>query len=320
MEQLDDYVEQLDKTSYGRGDYDKYYIDCAKANTQSIEVQELLKNTKRPEIAILHAIATDDIIQKKRHIVVKISDYKQHNSMAEKEFEVGHRLHELGLSGFIKFICLFQCYDDTSKQFRKTKEQEQPLSTAIHICNAKNKTDVNYKHVLVMPYIPNGSIATYGWMDNFEILKSISIHTVLTLANAFDKTGFIHNDLNWGNILFKKTTIGQITYTFSKTTLTVPTNGYKVVIADFEKVLWVKNNNYLFWTNILMFFMRTNITNPVGKFIRWQTNEIIQFIDKMIVNHKPVVNIVKLIPLIQISSFTIYNIENVPQYDPNIFG
>ena len=138
--------------------------------------------------------------------------------MAEKEFDVGRKLHESGFIGFIKFICLFQCYDDTSKQLRKTKEQEPPSYTTVRICNAQNKTSVNYKHVLVMPYIPNGSIATYSWIDNFEILKSISIHTVLTLANAFDKMGFIHNDLNWGNVLFKKTTVEHITgreYLFS---------------------------------------------------------------------------------------------------------
>ena len=318
-----DAIELLEKSSYGRGDYDKYYIDCNmySSDSKQIETQEILQNTQNKDVAILHAVATDENIGRNRHIVVKISGVKQHNSMAQKEFHVGHLLHQFKLSGFMRFICLFPCFDDTSRTSSKMKERAPPVSSNIQICNAKDHIPSNYKHVLVMPYIPNGSIARYEWTtDNLGLLKTIAIHTILSLANAFDKTGFLHNDLNWGNILFKKTTIREITYEFDGATITVPTNGYKVVISDFEKVYWEPDNRRVFWTNILMFFTRADITNTAEQLIVWQKSKIEEFVIEMKDGDKPVRKIVKLIELIHKSMFDISDMTPTKPYDPNVYG
>ena len=318
-----DAIELLEKTSYGRGDYDKYYIDCSRYSSDSkhIKGQEILQNTQNKDVAILHAIATDDSIGRNRHIVVKISGFQKHNSMAEKEFQVGHQLHQFKLSGFMRFICLFPCFDDTSRTSSKMKERAAPVSTDIQICNAKDHILSNYKHVLVMPYLPIGSIARYEWtVDNLELLKTIAIHTILSLANAFDKTGFLHNDLNWGNILFKKTTIREITYDFDGVTITVPTNGYKIVITDFEKVYWEPDNKRAFWVNIYMFFARADITNTAEQLIVWQKNKIEEFVIEMRDGDKPVRKIVKLLELIRKSVFDISDMTPTKPYDPNVYG
>jgi hypothetical protein len=306
-------VEQLHKSSRGHGDYDKYYIDCVAYKSQSIKVHELLKITNRPELIILHAIATNDDIKKHKHIVVKISDYTQPNSIAKTEFQTGKILYTNKLDGFIKFICIFPCYDDTNKRLQKTNE---PIT---EICNATHN-NINHKYVLVMPYIQNGSIAGYEWTNkNVELLKSIIVHTVLSLASAFVKTGFLHNDLHWGNILFTTTTVRKITYVFGETTVSVKTSGHKVVITDFEKVSWENGNRYLFWTNILMFIARFDITNTPGKLFVWDDNEIRLFIKNMRDETQSIDKVLQLIQLIENSSFDISDMKPKIPYNPNIF-
>ena len=309
-------MEQLVKDTKGSGKYDKYYIDCSHyaVNPKSIEVLELIKNMERPDVAILHAIATDDT---NRHIVVKISN-NQSNSMVEKEYEISNALYRGRLSGFIKHLCIFKCYDDTTRFFKKTRGHAAPTPTTHQICNADTQNATTNKHVLVMPYIRGGSLEDYNWtVDKLDLLKSLVIHTILSLATAFDKLGFIHNDLHWGNVLFKPTTVTEITYTIGTREITIPTGGYKVVITDFEKSAIGTTDIRFFWRNIRKFlYSGVSFDNNDGDTITWNHKDIILQIERCIEQSTTLDDVIKLLPKIQKSVFDVWN---APVYDPNVF-
>lgn len=77
----------------------------------------------------------------------------------KKEYEYGKILEHI--PGFIRFICLYECYDDSSDRLPR------------RICVGE-KIDVNKKTVLLMPYYKLGSIRTYHWkLTEVSILKSL---------------------------------------------------------------------------------------------------------------------------------------------------
>jgi hypothetical protein len=316
-------MEQLVKDTKGNGKYDKYYIDCSHyaTNPKSIEVLELIKNMERPDVAILHAIATDDTIKKKnRHIVVKISNARDNhsNSIIEKEYEISNALYKSHLPGFIKHLCIFQCYDDTTRFFKKTREHAAPTPITHQICNADTKNATTNKRVLVMPYIRGGSLEDYNWTaDNLDLLKSLAIHTILSLATAFDKLGFIHNDLHWGNVLFKSTTVSETAYILGTREITIQTGGYKVVITDFEKSVIGTTDTKLFWRNLRKFlYSGVSFDNKDGETITWNHKDIILQIESYIEQSTPPNDVIKLLPKIQKSVFDIWKPESAPVYTP----
>jgi hypothetical protein len=67
---------------------------------------------------------------------------------------MGELLLSKNITGFIKYICLFSCYDNSTIQAKK--------ETNIQICNAEH-IPANKKDVLVMPFIRNGSIENHHW-------------------------------------------------------------------------------------------------------------------------------------------------------------
>ena len=312
-------MEKLIKKRYtGRGSGDKYYVDCSQyaENSESLEMKNLLKNTKKPDVAILKALATNETIKKKnRHIVVKISRTKVDASkeyMAIKEYRIGESLKNI--SGFIQYICLFACFDDTNTKFDSINAGENPIPVETKICSATEKIDENWKYVLVMPYIQEGSLESHNWTsNNVELLKNLMIHTILSLINAFETVGFVHNDLHWGNILFKRTKMKEIQYEFTNNKqMTFQTMGYKVVIMDFEKSYIGENNPVLLWVNLLTFFQKiAGLQNENNEMIIWYNKKVISMIENMI-NKKMSVdnnNIVKLIKLINDSNIEFVDIR-----------
>ena len=296
-------MDLLNKNRNSSGNDDKYYIDCSKIDASSIEPIEIIKNKKftsrnRFDTIILHAITQNELIKKNfRHIVVKIGRTKSGREyMAEKEFAIGKRLY--GMKGFVKFLCIFSCNDDTSN--KGTQEEVQ-------ICASNNSNDV----VLVMPYIKEGAMHDYEWsIDKIPFMKSLIVHTTLSLTEAFIKIGFIHGDLHWGNILFKKTNTTEIMYEIGEKRFPVLTNGYKVVIMDFEKSLTDNHQNDLFWYNLKSFVTFEKTTD--NQFIYWRNDKIISFIERMAdTNQHPVNKIEQLIQLIDDSIFKVIQIKNI---------
>ena len=320
-------MEQLIKKRYrGRGGGDKYYIDCSRyaENSNSIEIQTLIKNTRTHNVAILKAIATDETIKKKnRHIVVKISrtkDVKTKEIMAYREYRIGKALENI--PGFIKYICLFGCYDDTNGKFEPIEAGEKSVTITTKICNATDHVEENWNYVLVMPYIKEGSLDSYNWTkDNISLLKNLIIHTVLSLATAFEKVCFIHGDLHLGNVLFKKTKLHEIKYELENgNKIVVPTMGYKVVIMDFEKAELDKKDTYHFWDD-LNFFLRNidGLKNNMNEAVDWDNSAIVtQFTKNMRKNRTHVNNVIELVQMIEYSQMEIVEIQPQLQYDPNV--
>lgn len=308
-------MARLVKHRQSSGNDDKYYIQCShwSENASSIKINELVKSNSN--VAILQAIATDDTIRKKnRHIVVKISRVSSHS--AEHEHEIGSQLQ--GFPGFIKFLCMFPCFDDTSTKNTETKEDEAPRQITTPICQA-TKTPYNRKHVLVMPYIHNGSLLRYNWTNrNSELLKCLVVHTILSMTNAFIHMGFIHRDLHWGNVLFKRTTQEFITYDIKPVSLKVPTNGYKVVIMDFEKSQVGHTDVALFWEDI-RFFIRCSITkNNDGECIDWDIDSLHDKVRDMKRDRSSIEEINDIIIKVYDTTFVAIPLSPPPKpYDPN---
>jgi serine/threonine protein kinase len=279
-------MELLTKNHNSLGNDDKYYIDCSKIDTSSIKPIELVKhnpitNRNRFDTVILHAITQNDIIKKKnRHIVVKIGRTKTDNQyMAQKEYAIGKQL--VGINGFIKFLCIFSCYDDTTQNLSTT---QTPIPTNIPICTSENKKDE--KFVLVMPYIKEGSMQDYSWtINNIEFIKILIIHAVLSLTEAYIKIGFIHGDLHFGNILFKKTTKHKIVYEIGEKKIPFETHGYKVVLMDFEKSVTGSNQHELFWSKMRR-AMIFDITTA-DSHIYWKNDKALTFIERMTETKQP---------------------------------
>ena len=286
----------------------KYYVDCKNENIP-IEPKEIVKYTSYPDVSIIRAVTKDDTI-KKRHIVVKISSFPV---ALPSEFDIGSQLYKL--PGFIKYICEFQCYDDTNNKMRKTRPNTFPVSINTTLCMADKTVAANHKQVLIMPYIQEGSMEGYNWTpENLDLLTTVIKHVVLSLANAYIKVGFIHNDLHWGNILLKKTKTTEILY--DCISIGIPTNGYKVVIMDFEKAQLKSTQHDLFWSNLKLFlrFDRMSVDN---QFISWNNDKIITFVQRMMsMRISPVNTIGELVLLIDKSTFNVIRSTQI-KYDPD---
>ena len=323
-------MHRLWKKRYGnRGGGDKYYIDCSHyaENSDSIEVKSLLRYISDKNVSILEAVMKDETINSKyRHIVVKIGES---NSITKTEYENGETLKNL--NGFIKYICLFSCFDDTSDKLKNTKpksrrislQNEAVLPKETKICNAE-KIDENIKDVLVMPYIKEGPIEKYNWTsENVDILKNLMIHTVLSMAVAFKSVGFIHRDLHLSNVLLKKINKNEkkeIRYEFSKDVIiSVPIMGYKVVIMDLEKGELNTNDVYYFWDDLHLVLKNIDgMVNTQNQKVYWkEENQIISFIKKMREDRMPLRNVFKLVDDINNSTLTIKDTNPPLTYNAN---
>jgi len=305
-----------------RGAGTKYYIDCSKysENTESIRANALIRNTNH--VAILKAVFTDDMIPKKnKHIVVKIM---RSNKGIEHEYNIGQELFTHKLHGFIKYICLFSCYDTTNEDNIKITANEPSTKLDTKICQGEHD-EKNMKMVLLMPYIPKGSVEDYPWnSENVNILKNILIHSVLALSVAYDELGFLHGDLHLGNILFKETKMKTIAYSSSHLgEISINTGGYKVVIMDFEKsethVDKTPLSKVSFWDNIYIMLTRINTLPPNNeKRIDWENGDIIRFIKEAKKRKYPCErrHIVSIIEMIEMSVFDFFEIRNY-KYDPD---
>lgn len=307
-----------------RGAGTKYYIDCSKysENVDSLQLITLIRNVNH--VAIVKAVITDDSISKKnKHIVVKIM---RSSKSSEREFNIGQELFNHKLLGFIKYICLFSCYDTTNEDNIPIKATDQATKIDSKICQAEH-TEKNLKKVLVMPYIQRGSIENFIWnSENVHILKNILIQSVISLAVAYDTIGFLHGDLHLGNILFKETKMITVNYTSKNLSdISIETRGYKVVIMDFEKSETNVEKNELanisFWNDIYMMLTRVNtLSSNNGEQINWENDEIIRFIKEAKKRKYSCerTHIINLIEMMEKSEFDFFEVRKL-LYNPHEF-
>lgn len=299
----------------------KYYIDCSvyQRNPKAIQTKMLLRNIPKQDVTIIRAVAMDDTIHKKnKQIVLKISPFSQ------KEYEIGELLYQHKISGFIRYLCIFSCYDDTSISApRISAEKSSSLSFTNPICQASH-TKENIKNVLIMSFIRDGSIDKFPWnAENIPIFKNLLMHTVLSLAMAYSTLGFIHGDLHLGNVLLKQTKQSQIVYTIAENTIPLETMSYKIILMDFEKARsFTKAQTSIttitpFWRDIE--FLCKHVDDYLGQndeyYISWENIPILQFLADAINNNFGLNRIDQFLKLLFRSKFTIHQISKL-DYNP----
>jgi serine/threonine protein kinase len=229
------------------------------------------------------------------------------NTTIRKEYSISENLHKTKCSGFIKFICVFECYDDNSSD---------------KICQGIPEQDTK-KEVLIMKYFNEGSVKGHSWTNtNFHILRGILIQTIYSLVVAYNKTGFIHNDLHLDNILVKRTTRTHSNYLIDKLdNIEIETNNYTCVIMDFENCLFTdKGSPIFFWKMIENIITRVGIelTNNKGDKVEVSNiYDILSYISKN--KNNDYLRVLDIIPLIEQMEFTLLSLPKMMAYDSNMF-
>lgn len=217
-------------------------------------------------------------------------DDKKENRLSQ-DFHVAYILQKHDIGGFIRYIAL---YDKETNQFITEMPVYIPCSN---------------NHIVAMPHIPDGSISDYDWTrESMHMLKSMIIHTILSLAVAFHKLGFVHDNLHWRNVLVEPTTSDEIVYKIGETTLSAKTNGIVPLITDFENAYWHKENIIMFWISLHRFVVRQRLRNIPGLWVYWNNSEIHQFIIELCEANSSIDNIETLVVMIERSTFDIHDI------------
>ncbi len=305
-------MNRLERNHHKPDGANKYHINCneLEKNPSSIPV---IKN--KDDITILESIINDkNITSKQKHIVIKIGKV---NKRIENEFMIGKFLEKHNISGFIKYMCLFKCFDDIYHKIDTNNIK------SLSLCNAK-KEDENMKAILVMPFISEGSIRTFKWnSDKYEVLKSVILQTIMSVFTAYQKYGFLHNDLHLDNILIKKTKKENIEYEYENRK--IKTFGYKIVIMDFEtSFINVEHSvgNVSYWQNLLNMISRLNfdILNKDGDTVHLDNlNDITGFIIQQQNLKSSALKTKKILDMIENSKFKIIEIPKIKSYNPNVF-
>lgn len=295
-------IKELKKKHYKYIGGTKYFIDCSQSQDYVIP-KEILKN--KNDVSIISAIFNySEYLKKNKRIVIKIGDKNKTN---KKEYDYSMKLKTI--PGFIQFVCLFDCFDDTYNYIKNNKEIPNK------ICTANNIGD-NDKYVLVSSYYDCGSIKNYNWtLKNVHILKSLLKQACMSLMYAYMDYGFLHNDLHLDNVLFKKTKAKSIKYR----DIDIESNGYKIIIMDFDLSFMNVDRDKgieFFWKNLLNFFSRLSYDLPS---IRPFNNiDIINIVENNHNNNKDISKTFELLHIIDKLEFK----TNIPVtslvYDPNV--
>jgi serine/threonine protein kinase len=203
-------LERYSGTGRFGGALHKYYIQCNESSIQN--PTSLHINNER---AIVKALLEDGMQRKNQRIVVKIGP----SETLKKEYTIGQTLKHI--PGFIRYICAMTCNDNL------TRYSENPHA---EICRGSSIDP--RMNVIVMPYYPLGSFRTYDWVSHPEQFKSALKQLFLSLYLAFVQYGFLHNDIHLDNVLVSRTQKQSIRY---NETDTIPTNGIRIQIMDFDK-------------------------------------------------------------------------------------
>ncbi len=277
----------------------KYYVKCDAIDTASrIEVVRLLQIQRDVDSRVLLAYLESN--HNKVNVVVKMGKDK---STIKKEYYISEQLHKAECPGFIRFICIFECFDNNSPD---------------KICQGTPEN--TKKDVIIMRYFNLGSVKRHSWnSSNFHILRSIVIQTVCSLLVAYHTTGFIHNDSHLDNILIKRTTKTHNIYQIGKHNIDIETHNYTCVIMDFENCFFSdKSSPIFFWKMMENIISRVGIelTNNKGSILNISNKyDVLGYISKN--ENNDYMRVLNIIPMIERMEMTILNKPNV-SYDPNV--
>jgi len=179
-----------------------------------LTVKSLLSYTNG-NVAILKGI-----LERSKAVAVKFGDLSE----ILTEYKAAEKLFEANLTGFMKFICMFQCNDD----FREILAQNY-LSRP-HICHGEG----DGIGTIVMPYYPLGSLDNYKWTKKqIPEFKNVLKQVCFALFVAFKTTGFVHMDLHAGNVVMRATKKRDLDY--SGHAILPVVGGKYAMIMDFQK-------------------------------------------------------------------------------------
>jgi serine/threonine protein kinase len=279
----------------------KYYIKCDAVDTANrIKIVKLLQKQKDEDSRVLLAYLEKN--RSKMNIVVKMG---RENTTIRKEYSMSQRLHNANCSGFIKFTCIFECYDNNSPD---------------KICQGTPEN--TKKEVLIMKYFNEGSIKSHSWTNtNFHILRSVLIQTIYSLLVAYHNTGFIHNDSHLDNILIKRTTRTHSDYQIDGRIIEVETNNYTCVIMDFENCLFIdKSSPLFFWKMIENIIARVGIELTTNKGDKIEVSNIYEILAYISSNkNNNYLHVLNIIPMIHRMEFTVLCIPKTMVYDSTIY-
>jgi serine/threonine protein kinase len=284
-------------------DTSKYYIKCDAIDTANrIEIVKLLQKQRDEDSRVLLAYLEKN--HSKMNIVVKMA---RENGTIRKEYSISEHLHKTNCSGFMKFICIFDCYDNNSSD---------------KICQGTPEKN-SKKEVLIMNYFNEGSVKSHGWTNsNFHILRSILIQTIYSLIVAYHNTGFIHNDSHLDNILIKRTTRTHNNYQIDERTIQIETNNYTCMITDFENCFFTdKSSPIFFWKMIENIITRVGIELTNNKGDKIEASKIYYEILGYISNNKNnnYLHVLSIIPMIERMEFTVLRLPKTMVYDSNVY-
>ena len=326
-------MNSLDRKHQKLEGANKYHIDCNELEKNPSIIPIIIKNViqNKNEMTILQSVITDkSITENNRNIVVKIGKV---NKTIEKEYKIGKKLENEKLTGFINYICLLNCYDNTYDNLKVDIEKKS--NNIEPLCSAKKKEE-NLKTVLIMPYINEGSIKNFKWnKEKYDALKSVILQTIMSVFTAYQLCGFLHNDLHLDNILIKKTKKETFNYKFKNEKdkdkdkvieINIKADGYKIVIMDFENsMINVKDKDGLqgYWSNLLNMMSRIHydLKNEDGDDVSiFDLSIITYFIEKQKQSKGSIMNTLILLDMIKDAKFIITKqIKSKPIYDPNIY-
>ena len=207
-------------------------------------------------LAPIEKLITDDIntdgllmtadFLKKERIIVKIT--KGEN----KKIKVTNNLLNNIKYNFVKTFCTFSCYEDYNKL---------NLSYAKNTYFCSSKPDSKDIITLELMNRYNGSLSSHE--GKFALEKYISLLQQILLAQivAFEKYGFIHNDLHLGNILYKMHNNEiRIEYMIKNKNIIVKDN-VEIIISDYENSICYDSEQFIKYDENFLWIQSENKMN-----------------------------------------------------------
>ena len=139
--------------------------------------------------AAIQAILKSDSFDP-RYVAVKIGDRES----MESEYYRSRLLYTHGVKGFVPYICMFHCSDDSNVYIKKRGDVINE-----GFCGKETSSSL---YALVMPYLASGSLEELIKNDaiEFDRVKRVICATITNLRNAINVVGLIHGDCSFNNV------------------------------------------------------------------------------------------------------------------------
>lgn len=294
-------IQYLEPTNRNSENKYKYLLDCERIKSDPTALDIKTGAMRDKHVIVLEAVIADKVLSSQnKKIIVKIGET---NAIIKREYDVAKKLESSNIPGYIRIDCLFSCGHNMDKYRRK--ESIQP--DTFQICETQDKNNID---VLVMPYVGDGTSLYDADAAHYkELVKQVVINS----ANAFKKTGFIHKDLHFGNIVID--------------------NDGNAIILDFDTSEFVDLRNpecySYFWSDMQRFFgnvmEKGSMLNKGDSYILTNANIIYLMVNTLIMTQMTPnvfeIKITEIITCITMSDVIATKKPNIfIKYDPNVFG